>query len=71
MDEQKTPEAQDPQAPERRTAFVPNVEIELDQDKGFRIRLDKARLAELFDQSQDMQVSPGQGCISAPGGPRC
>ncbi len=53
-----------------RTAFVPKAQIELGDEGGFRIVLDKTRLADLFDQGADM-MKPGQGCISAPGGPSC
>ena len=56
---------------EDRTAFVPNVSIEFTQDRGMRIQVDKAALAELFDQSVDMLRNPSQGCLSTPGGPRC
>jgi hypothetical protein len=54
-----------------RTAFAPEVEIKLDRKGTVQLRLNKAVLADLFDQSPDMLVEAGQGCISSPGGPSC
>jgi hypothetical protein len=55
----------------RITNELPKAEINLTKDGGFQIRLAKIRKAALLDQGGDVLNAPGQGCISAPGGPRC
>ena len=56
---------------ENKTIHVPKASIELVGDAGFRIQLEKLKAGALYDQSEDILIERGQGCISSPTGPTC
>lgn len=58
-------------AAEKTTVTVPKASIELLGNGGFKIQLEKLRADALLDQSGDVLISRGQGCISSPTGPTC
>jgi hypothetical protein len=49
----------------------PPAKVELVGNEGFKIELENLRRAELIDQSDEMLIAAGQGCISNPTGPSC
>lgn len=57
---------------ERKTAaHFPEAKVEMAGANSLKIRVESIRKEMLLDQGNDVQVDAGQGCISAPNGPRC
>lgn len=53
------------------TAHFPEASVEMAGPNSLKIRVESIRKEMLLDQGNDVQVDAGQGCISAPNGPRC